>query len=134
MKKIELDVTFLIARIKQENLMFYPVMMSLILSALDKEEDDIFFELSKGHFLKTKFHPEFEKFYQNYVFDCYQNQKRTQIPLEKILFALDNQNKRADFILCAFKKKDGKIILPIYARHELNEDFQDKCQKSCLCF
>ncbi|MBR2299814.1 MAG: hypothetical protein IJ870_04485 [Alphaproteobacteria bacterium] len=132
MKKIEIDVTALIENVKKESRLFYPVMMYILLKTLGFEEDEIYYEQKKGVFFKTMFHPDFEVFYQNYVFDCYKGLKEEKRSKEKILFAL--YDGEADFVLLPFEQRGNKTILQVLVRADVNEDFEAMCQKAALSF
>ena len=52
-KKIKIDVTDLIGKIKERRIPFYPVMMYVLLKSLNAAEGEIFFEQEKELFLKN---------------------------------------------------------------------------------
>jgi len=131
MKKIEIDVTQLIEKIKKEDKLFYPVMMYVLLNTLQTNKDEIFYELDKGLFFKTIFHPEFDVFYHNYVLSCYEG-KNQEVKKGKILFGLHEKN--ADFLLLPFKQKGEKTILPVMIGFDAVDDFEALCQKAVLSF
>ncbi|HCU59094.1 MAG TPA: hypothetical protein DIC64_03845 [Alphaproteobacteria bacterium] len=135
MKKIEIDVTALIENVKKEHRLFYPVMMYVLLKTLGLSEDEIYYEQSKGVFLKTTFHPDFDIFYKNYVFDCYKAIKEENVPQDKIFFALyEDKAGDADFLLYPFEEKGTKTILTVFVKPDVDEDFEGRCQKEVLSF
>lgn len=135
MKKIEIDVTALIENVKKEHRLFYPVMMYVLLKTLGLSEDEIYYEQSKGVFLKTTFHPDFDIFYKNYVFDCYKAIKEENVPQDKIFFALyEDKAGDADFLLLPFEQKGSKTILPILVGCDVADEFEALCQKAVSGF
>ena len=135
MKKIEIDVTALIENVKKEHRLFYPVMMYVLLKTLGLSEDEIYYEQSKGVFLKTTFHPDFDIFYKNYVFDCYKAIKEENVPQDKIFFALyEDKAGDADFLLLPFEEKGTKTILPILVGCDVADEFEALCQKAVSGF
>ena len=135
MKKIELDVTALIEIVKKEHKLFYPVMMYILLQNINLGEEIFFYETGEGHFLKTTFHPDFEVFYKNYIYDCFKEHKEKKIPKGKILVGLYSDKKgNANFLLCPFEEKNRKTILPILINHPVADDFEAVCQKAVFGF
>ena len=135
MKKIEIDVTALIENVKKEHRLFYPVMMYVLLKTLGLSEDEIYYEQSKGVFLKTTFHPDFDIFYKNNVFDCYKAIKEENVPQDKIFFALyEDKAGDADFLLLPFEEKGTKTILPILVGCDVADEFEALCQKAVSGF
>lgn len=135
MKRLEFDVTGLIDAVKKEHKLFYPVMMYILLSSFGAKEDYVFYQTDEDRFLKTMWHPDFETFYKNYIFDCYQEQRQENIPEDKLFVALyRDKTGRADFLLYPFEEKDGKTYLPIEVKRPISKAFVETCQKACLHF
>ncbi len=135
MEKLEFDVTSLIETVKKEHKLFYPVMMYILLSSVGAKEDYVFYQTAEDRFLKTLWHPSFDTFYKNYIFDCYQEQKQDSIPEDKIFFALyEDRYQRADFLLLPFEEKSGRTFLPVLTKYPLPKNFASLCQKACFQF
>lgn len=132
-KKIKIDVTDLIGKIKERRIPFYPVMMYVLLKSLNAAEGEIFFEQEKELFLKTIYNSDFDVFFKNYVQDCYEEKKHEKTEDDKLFFALEERPK-ADFVLYPLSQDGKKIILTILINKDINADFENVCQQACFDF
>ncbi len=132
-KKIKIDVTKLLKKVGEKQIPFYPAIMHILLKAMNAKEDEIYFQQSKTLCLKTKYHTDFEIFFKNYVFDCYEEKHHLEIEQGKLFFAL-SEDKRADFVLYPFENQEGKIILNVWVKKSVSADFEKNCEKICSDF
>jgi len=134
MLQITLNVTNLIQTVQKRNILFYPAIMHILLSACRIKEKIIFFELGSDKYFKTLFHPVFEEFYKNYVYTCYAQKTQQNFSKDDIVFALNEKNSRADFILLPFQKNHGQTFLNLIIRFDIPDDFEAHLQHAALNF
>ena len=135
MKKIKLDVTDLVERVKKENQTFYPVIMHILLKTYGAKAGSFFFEMKKGQLLQTTFDLNFDTFYQNYALSCLNEEYFNSTDKGKICFLLfENSDSKADFVLLPFETKNNKIYLPVLVKVPTLSCFEDRCQKAVLDF
>lgn len=135
MLQITLDVTDFISAVKKRNVLFYPAMMHILLSACSQKEDSFFYEFEEGKFLKTNFHSDFNEFYKNYIYACYIQEEQKEIIKNKIVFALHKKSiSNADFILLPFEESQNRTFMNIIVNFSVPTDFQMRCQQAVLNF
>lgn len=157
----KLDVSHLVAKVKQHNLLFYPAMIHILVSALKRHDNHLpvkpmtIYTLvtPNGHNMKLwhEYHDNFLPFFEHYVRNCYRHMAEEgieaddSVPLEGILVSaqppLENYitaNDYPEFYLSAFEEQNGKIWqnVMIKAKKQFDdlETFARNCQKMCDMF
>lgn len=114
MENLEFNVTSLVQKVTSKHLMFYPVMMHLLLKALNTQTGLVCFESPEGKMLQTPFSQKFEDFFQNYVYACLKEETSFQNAQPLCSFVLKTPNDATNFIcLHPFKTIGTQIFLPV---------------------
>ena len=158
---IKIDVSHLVAKVKQHNLLFYPAMIHILVSALKRHINEMPENLVAVYTLTTpsgnnlqlwhEYHDNFLRFFEHYVRNCYQSMTEESnvegecLPKSGILFSALPPSEKClidniypEFYLSAFEEEDGKIWqnVLIKAKEQFNnvELFKRSCQKMCDMF
>jgi len=150
MKKLfHINVTNVVNKVKEQNLLFYPVIIYIFVKALLKNghqnikpayintnQNGVFSILSQ------EFTDDFEIFFQDYIRNCFYNQKTTTTLQEHILFSyispnqlnLAGKNLPVLYIL-PLEQKDNKTYLSFCAINiDIEDTFTSVCQELCALF
>ena len=145
--KLQIDVTSLIDKIKQQNLLFYPVIIHILSKALSlygyKNIISAYLSTentSGAPFLYQSFNHDFDIFFNNYVENCYFNKSTIELPPNSILFSylseedIKDVNVPAVFI-SPFEQRENRTFLSFYMRDlSVDDNFLGFCQDFCDSF
>lgn len=147
-KNIKIDVTNLVKKIKEQNLLFYPVMIYIMTKALlkcgHKNITPAYLNTAQNgcvSILSQKFTDSFESFFQEYVTNCFYNDTIAEKEKNQILFSyidpkqLSVTEKRPILYMLPLEQKEDKSYLSFCATDiEIDETFTLLCQELCDSF
>lgn len=156
--RFKIDVSHLVEKVKNHNLLFYPVMIHIVVSVLNQQrtpEEEPFcaaYNLQnsggKDVILWNRSDNCFPRFFEQYVKKCYRhivgNEELDEIPENSVLVSClppDEEKKlktsAPEVYLSAFETDNNRTVLPVLLKAEDDislENFSKSCQKMCDMF
>ena len=145
---VKINVTKLVDKVKEYNLLFYPVMMHIFAQALRVSGYKFIYSAYVNTYddqqciLYQALEADFNAYFDTYVRNCFCNQPQGILPDGTILFYLDNFNQIGEsyqtiptFFMCELETINNEIFLPFHSKNiVLNSDFTDICEELAELF
>ncbi len=147
-KLLHIDVTSVVNKVKEQNLLFYPVIIYIMFKALikcgHKNITPAYLNTTQNgdvSILSQKFTDSFESFFQEYVTNCFYNDTTAEKQKNQILFSyiapkqLSVAEKMSILYISPLEQKDNKTYLSFCAINiDIEDTFTSVCQELCDLF
>ena len=148
-KKIKIDVSNVVAKVKEQNLLFYPAMIYIFAKALNmcstKSFSPAYLNSNQNNvcsMISQNFDNSFEFFFNQYVKNCFYNQSSCSHKNNLVLFSYLSSEETAKmglklptFFIEQLENIDDKTFLSFHTREiSVNEKFLSICRNLCNSF